>query len=106
MDRTLGFRQTQVLIVVEFRLHGLSRFKIEHDLAECQLQLHGSKTWVTFGLASVPWARPQTQTENTHFCPMQFLDPLEKTTKCRFMACKAPASSTSQRSGLNSSGWL
>lgn len=41
----------------------------------------------------------------THFCPIQFLDPLEKTTRCRFMACKAFASSTSHRSGLNRSGW-
>lgn len=60
--------------------------------------------WVSFILPAHTII--QSWPENTHFCPIQFLDPLEKITKCRFMACKAFASSVNQRSGLNSSGWL
>lgn len=41
--RALGFRQAQILLVFQLRLHSLPRLKIEYDLAECQLQLDDGK---------------------------------------------------------------
>jgi len=39
MNRTFGFRQTQILVIVQLWFHGLSWLKIEYDLAQRQLQL-------------------------------------------------------------------
>lgn len=42
--QTLGLCQADVLFILQFWILGLSWFEIEHNLAECQLQLDDGKT--------------------------------------------------------------